>query len=91
MSLVGKLGNSLMSSYWCAVRSEPHATRLSWSAGTIEPAIRLMPEAGESPQHAELLASLLIFRILYFVAPFAVAVLMLGTRELWLARRVRSP
>jgi len=41
-------------------------------------------------QTEELLASLLIFRILYFVAPFAVAVLMLGTRELWLARRART-
>jgi hypothetical protein len=37
-------------------------------------------------QMEELLASLLIFRVLYFVAPFAVAVLMLGVRELWLAR-----
>jgi len=41
-------------------------------------------------QTEDLLASLLIFRILYFVAPFAVAVLMLGTRELWLARRART-
>jgi len=37
----------------------------------------------------ELLASLLIFRLLYFVVPFAVAVVMLGMRELALARRVR--
>lgn len=37
----------------------------------------------------ELLASLLIFRLVYFVVPFAVAVLMLGTRELLLARRAR--
>ena len=41
-------------------------------------------------QTEELLASLLIFRILYFVAPFAVAVLMLGARELWLARRIKT-
>ena len=40
-------------------------------------------------QTEALLASLLIFRVLYFVAPFAVAVLMLGARELWLARRTR--
>jgi glycosyltransferase 2 family protein len=40
-------------------------------------------------QTEELLASLLIFRFLYFVAPFAVAVLMLGARELCLARRAR--
>jgi glycosyltransferase 2 family protein len=38
----------------------------------------------------ELLASLLIFRLLYFIVPFAVAVLMLGARELWLMRRERS-
>ena len=37
-------------------------------------------------QMEELLASLLIFRVLYFIAPFVVAVLMLGVRELWLAR-----
>jgi uncharacterized membrane protein YbhN (UPF0104 family) len=37
----------------------------------------------------ELLASLLIFRFLYFVAPFALAVVMLGIRELSLARRAR--
>jgi glycosyltransferase 2 family protein len=37
----------------------------------------------------ELLASLLIFRFLYFVAPFALAVLMFGIRELSLARRAR--
>ena len=37
----------------------------------------------------ELLASLLIFRLLYFVVPFAVAVLTLGIRELSLARRAR--
>jgi glycosyltransferase 2 family protein len=40
-------------------------------------------------QTEQLLASLLIFRVLYFVAPFVIAVLMLGTRELWLARRTR--
>jgi uncharacterized membrane protein YbhN (UPF0104 family) len=37
----------------------------------------------------ELLASLLIFRLLYFMVPFAVAVLTLGIRELSLARRER--
>lgn len=37
----------------------------------------------------ELLASLLIFRFLYFVAPFALAVVMFGIRELSLARRAR--
>lgn len=37
----------------------------------------------------ELLAALLVFRLLYFVVPFAVAVLLLGLRELWIARRAR--
>jgi uncharacterized membrane protein YbhN (UPF0104 family) len=37
----------------------------------------------------ELLASLLMFRLLYFIVPFAVAVLTLGLRELSLARRER--
>jgi glycosyltransferase 2 family protein len=34
-----------------------------------------------------LLASLLIFRALYFLLPFIIALLMLGLRELWLAVR----
>ncbi|MBY0382381.1 MAG: UPF0104 family protein [Xanthobacteraceae bacterium] len=33
----------------------------------------------------ELLASLLVFRILYFFIPFAVAVTIMGLRELWLS------
>ena len=33
----------------------------------------------------ELLASLLIFRILYFFIPFAVSITIMGTRELWLS------
>jgi hypothetical protein len=32
----------------------------------------------------ELIASLLIFRILYFFIPFAIAIAMMGLRELWL-------
>lgn len=38
-----------------------------------------------------LLASLLIFRLLYFVIPFALAVLVLGFRELSLSRCARLP
>jgi uncharacterized membrane protein YbhN (UPF0104 family) len=38
----------------------------------------------------ELLASLVIFRLLYFVAPFAIAVLLLGMREAMLAQRTRT-
>jgi uncharacterized membrane protein YbhN (UPF0104 family) len=33
----------------------------------------------------ELLASLLIFRVLYFILPFCVALCVLGSRELWLS------
>jgi hypothetical protein len=32
----------------------------------------------------QLLATLLVFRVLYFVIPFAVAISIMGTRELWL-------
>lgn len=33
----------------------------------------------------ELLASLLVFRILYFLIPFAISITILGIRELWLS------
>src|SRR6478735_5330655 len=33
----------------------------------------------------QLLATLVVFRILYFVIPFAIAISILGTRELWLS------
>jgi hypothetical protein len=35
----------------------------------------------------DLLASLLIFRFLYFILPLAFAALLLGLRELWLIAR----
>ena len=39
----------------------------------------------------QLLAGLLLFRLLYYVLPFVLALAILGARELWLsARRVRS-
>jgi glycosyltransferase 2 family protein len=41
------------------------------------------------------LAGLLLFRLLYYIAPFTLALIILGTRELWLnvkgARRPRKP
>lgn len=37
----------------------------------------------------QLLASLLLFRLLYYVIPFALAVTILGSRELWLSLRAR--
>ena len=38
----------------------------------------------------QLLASLLIFRVLYFILPLCLAMLALGARELWLATREKS-
>jgi uncharacterized membrane protein YbhN (UPF0104 family) len=35
----------------------------------------------------ELLASLLVFRVLYFILPFALAFLVLGIREMWAGAR----
>ncbi len=35
--------------------------------------------------HEQLLASLLIFRMLYFFIPFAIAISIMGVRELWLS------
>jgi uncharacterized membrane protein YbhN (UPF0104 family) len=41
----------------------------------------------------ELFAGLLLFRLLYYITPFALALLMLGVRELWLSatRRAKPP
>ena len=41
-------------------------------------------------QKEELLASLLIFRVLYFMLPFCAAVLMLSAREGWLASKTAA-
>jgi uncharacterized membrane protein YbhN (UPF0104 family) len=41
-------------------------------------------------QKEELLASLLIFRVLYFMLPFGAAVLLLSVREGWLASRTAT-
>jgi uncharacterized membrane protein YbhN (UPF0104 family) len=38
----------------------------------------------------ELLAGLLLFRLLYYIIPFALALLILGLREIWLSHAVRS-
>src|SRR6185437_16755218 len=37
----------------------------------------------------QLLASLLLFRLLYYITPFAIALTILGGRELWLSLRSR--
>src|SRR5262249_43596090 len=51
------------------------------SLGVVEAA--MLVGLSQFPKE-ELLASLLIFRLLYFVLPFVLAVLLLGLRELWL-------
>ncbi len=37
----------------------------------------------------ELLAGLLLFRLLYYIMPFALSLLILGAREIWLAISAR--
>jgi uncharacterized membrane protein YbhN (UPF0104 family) len=40
----------------------------------------------------DLVAGLLLFRVLYYLVPFAIALSILGTREIWLsARRTKAP
>jgi len=36
-------------------------------------------------EREELVAGLLLFRVLYYVIPFALSLLILGMRELWLS------
>jgi len=38
----------------------------------------------------DLLAGLLLFRLLYYVVPFALSLLILGVREIWLSRSARQ-
>ena len=40
----------------------------------------------------DLVAGLLLFRVLYYLVPFAIALSILGTREVWLSmRRAKVP
>lgn len=58
------------------------------SLGVIEAAMLLaLPQF----QKEELLASLLIFRFIYFILPLCCAVLLLGLRELWVNSVARLP
>ena len=52
------------------------------SIGVLDAAMLVSLSGFEKEQ---LLASLLIFRALYFLLPFVLAILILGIRELWLA------
>jgi uncharacterized membrane protein YbhN (UPF0104 family) len=58
------------------------ASHAPGSIGVFDAAMLVaLPEFGRE----QLLATLVVFRILYFVTPFAVAISILGTRELWLS------
>ena len=54
------------------------------SLGVFDAALLLgLPQIAKE----QVLASLLIFRVLYFVVPFCLAIVMFGIREMWLATR----
>ena len=57
------------------------ASHAPGSIGVFDAAMLVaLPEFGRE----QLLATLVVFRILYFVIPFAIAISILGARELWL-------
>ncbi len=57
------------------------ASHAPGSLGVFDAAMLVaLPEFGRE----QLLATLLVFRVLYFVIPFAAAISIMGTRELWL-------
>jgi len=58
------------------------ASHAPGSLGVFDAAMLVaLPEFGKE----QLLATLLVFRILYFVIPFGIAISIMGTRELWLS------
>ncbi len=57
------------------------ASHAPGSIGVFDAAMLVaLPEYGRE----QLLATLLVFRVLYFVIPFSIAISIMGTRELWL-------
>src|SRR6478752_4092756 len=57
------------------------ASHAPGSLGVFDAAMLVaLPEFGRE----QLLATLLVFRILYFLLPFAISISIMGTRELWL-------
>ena len=57
------------------------ASHAPGSLGVFDAAMLVaLPEFGRE----QLLATLVVFRILYFVIPFGIAISIMGTRELWL-------
>jgi uncharacterized membrane protein YbhN (UPF0104 family) len=63
---------------------------LSHAPGSLGVFEAAMLVALQQFQKEELLASLLIFRVLYFMLPFGAAVLLLSVREGWLASRTAT-
>jgi len=57
------------------------ASHAPGSLGVFDAAMLVaLPEFGRE----QLLATLLVFRILYFLIPFGISISIMGTRELWL-------
>ena len=57
------------------------ASHAPGSLGVFDAAMLVaLPQFGKE----QLLATLLVYRVLYFVIPFAIAITIMGTRELWL-------
>jgi glycosyltransferase 2 family protein len=57
------------------------ASHAPGSLGVFDAAMLVaLPQFGRE----QLLATLLVFRVLYFVVPFSIAISIMGTRELWL-------
>ena len=57
------------------------ASHAPGSIGVFDAAMLVaLPQLGRE----QLLATLLVFRVLYFVIPFSIAISIMGTRELWL-------
>jgi uncharacterized membrane protein YbhN (UPF0104 family) len=58
------------------------ASHAPGSLGVFDAAMLVaLPQFGRE----QLLATLLVFRVLYFVIPFTIAISIMGTRELWLS------
>jgi uncharacterized membrane protein YbhN (UPF0104 family) len=58
------------------------ASHAPGSIGVFDAAMLVaLPEFGRE----QLLATLVVFRILYFMIPFSIAISIMGTRELWLS------
>jgi hypothetical protein len=57
------------------------ASHAPGSIGVFDAAMLVaLPQYGRE----QLLATLLVFRVLYFVIPFTIAISIMGTREIWL-------